>query len=716
MLPGLWPAGGAGGPSAQQVEDITDAIETYRRVLALAAQKLEDLDLPEALARFTEVIDAYNAGKLPAASPLTRQIVGQAYEGRARTLANLGRNADARADYEALIRYDPTWPVDRERTSPKILALYDEARRRLVGTLAVQTDPPGAMISLDGQPAGRSPLFDKELTAGSHRIEVEAPGFEPIAQTIEIAGGTRLETSLRLTPNARSVLVVTSPAGSRVSVDSQQRGVTFGEAGEDYAEVAEQLGLSTSDLSAPLLVEHLSPGEHLIRVEKECFEPQLLSVNVVVDPNGNAPIRFHPLKLTPSLGSLSLDTTPTGAQIELDGKPAGTTPARLDGICSGPHEVRMRKPGLGQWIGQVSVTRGQKTSITAPLRMTLAYVGMPAEGPAGRPPLGEVELGEALEGLASLNVIGPDRGLPGEWLARAKAGQGRSLTPEYIQGVARETGADIVLAAGPDEGAFERRVIVTLYDAAHPQMPPDTLPVSLDDETDTEKLLALLEGQLPMTRPWIGLRLIETHNTVNPTAIRIPPDGPAGKAGVRLGQRIVSLGGTPVRSPADLAKALAGLKEGAQASLTIQQPGGAPRQVNVLVGSSPVVAGLADASVRYSLLAARMGFRARMEAARGHPDRLARNTALLNLGVALMHAGRHEDALKEALDQVDLPAGNGISAGTVAYLKALCLEALGRSQEARTQLELAAGQPDATLGSHDGPPVAERAARLLSGD
>ena len=176
----------------------------------------------------------------------------------------------------------------------------------------------------------------------------------------------------------------------------------------------------------------------------------------------------------------------------------------------------------------------------------------------------------------------------------------------------------------------------------------------------------------------------------------------------------MSLGGQPLASAADLDKAISTLKEGAQASLMLQAPGAAPRQVNNALGATPVMVSMDDPAQLYARLAAEMAWRARSETASGMAASVERGASLLNLSVALMQAGSYEAALKE-LNQLTLPAGAGISSGTVSYLLGMCLKALKKLPEARQQLEAAADQPDATLWSNDGPPVAERARRLMAG-
>ncbi len=714
VLLAAWPAPAFARPAgAQEVEDLAGSWEKYRGVLTLANQKLEDLELPEALAAFSEVVDAYQTGRLSASSPPARQIVGQAFEGRARTYANLGRDAEAESDFASLVRFDLTWPLDRTRTSPKILAIHDKVRARLVGTLAIRTEPPGALLALDGRPAGRTPLFDHEILAGTYAMAVEAPGFESLTETVKVDGGGRLEKLLTLVPNARGVLVATTPAGARVSVDGKERGATFGEAGPEYAEAAAAAGIPLAQVSAPLLLEHVAPGAHLLRVEKECHEPLSVAIEVSVDPSGNPPLRIEPLRLTPSLGGLAVESIPSGAEVLVDGKPAGRTPARLGEQCSGAHRVLLRRSGVGQWIGEVQVARGQVAMVKQALRMTVAYVGMTVAGTAGEAPAGERDLGEALAALTSFNVLRPGDGLPEDLRARAGGVSGAGLETGFVSRVAAETGADLVIAAKPAEGGFGRKLEVLIHAARYPVS--DRVGLSLDEEDAVDRLLERLDEKPVLAGAWLGLSTIDTHRSRNPIIVRAQPGGPAAAAGAMPGESVISLGGRAVERAADLDKAVAGMAPGTRASLTLQQPGRQPRVVNVTIGATPVMPAPRDPARLGSVLAANLSFRARLEEALDRSGGQDHTSALLGLGVLLMGEGQCQAALTGAFEVVSPPRGAGISAGTASYLRALCLKRLGRAEEARRWLQEAASQPDATLGTNGGPPVAERAARLLEG-
>jgi len=83
----------------------------------------------------------------------------------------------------------------------------------------------------------------------------------------------------------------------------------------------------------------------------------------------------------------------------------------------------------------------------------------------------------------------------------------------------------------------------------------------------------------------------------------------------------------------------------------------------------------------------------------------------LNLAIAHMHLANWDDAQAELKD-AQLADGSGVSAGTVAYLTGLCLEAVGRTPDAQAAFTKAAAAPLARL-SAEGPLVAPLAQQKL---
>ncbi len=58
-------------------------------------------------------------------------------------------------------------------------------------TLHVDSDVPGAQVFVDRTFLGKTPFTTTEVKAGAHKINVSAPGFEGIAQDLELAPGSR---------------------------------------------------------------------------------------------------------------------------------------------------------------------------------------------------------------------------------------------------------------------------------------------------------------------------------------------------------------------------------------------------------------------------------------------------------------------------------------------------------------------------------------------
>jgi len=91
----------------------------------------------------------------------------------------------------------------------------------------------------------------------------------------------------------------------------------------------------------PFTVVGLSPGKHMVAVNKQGYTSELRSVDVI--SGGKSSLVFH---LAPVNALMVVNSTPAGAQISLDGKPTGrVTPAQF-AVEKGNHTVGLRKQGF----------------------------------------------------------------------------------------------------------------------------------------------------------------------------------------------------------------------------------------------------------------------------------------------------------------------------------------------------------------------------------
>jgi hypothetical protein len=95
------------------------------------------------------------------------------------------------------------------QSTVKIAKKLDQAiLRTMYAGIAVETQPSGAMVSLNGAMYGETPFSTQALTEGAYRLQITKPGYVPVSDSFVAAKGstvTRL-VKLELTKEARDSL------------------------------------------------------------------------------------------------------------------------------------------------------------------------------------------------------------------------------------------------------------------------------------------------------------------------------------------------------------------------------------------------------------------------------------------------------------------------------------------------------------------------------
>jgi hypothetical protein len=188
--------------------------------------------------------------------------------------------------------------------------------------------------------------------------------------------------------------------------------------------------------------------------------------------------------------------------------------------------------------------------------------------------------------------------------------------------------------------------------------------------------------------------------------IRAPAVGAGARAGLAPGDLVVAAGGQPVASVAELNARIAAAKANENLALDVRGRDGAARTVTVTVSELPGTIPMRDRTLLYNKVLIEM-----QDAVRTAKTPIPQGAARLNLAIVHMRLQNWDDARLE-LEQVKLPDGPGVSAGTVAYLLGLTYEALGRTADAETAFTRAAAAPESTL-SDEGPLVRSLAQQKL---
>jgi hypothetical protein len=74
-------------------------------------------------------------------------------------------------------------------------------------------------------------------------------------------------------------------------------------------------------------------------------------------PSPNAAPEQSTAAAAPAQASLAIDSTPSGADIEIDGAFVGNTPSAIN-VATGSHQVAVKKKGFANWTRTLNVTGG----------------------------------------------------------------------------------------------------------------------------------------------------------------------------------------------------------------------------------------------------------------------------------------------------------------------------------------------------------------------
>ena len=112
----------------------------------------------------------------------------------------------------------------------------------LFRSLVVSTDPGEAMVTLDGEEKGRTPVTIEPVQPGSYGLQVDRRGKSSVLQQVVVEAGKTVELDIALVEEAGSLEVKPSVSGAKVLVN----GVEVGQGRQ--------------------LIENLKPGSYSVRV------------------------------------------------------------------------------------------------------------------------------------------------------------------------------------------------------------------------------------------------------------------------------------------------------------------------------------------------------------------------------------------------------------------------------------------------------------------
>jgi hypothetical protein len=341
LLLGARPA--ASQAPAEVPEAVQREVQSAQDDLARAVAEFEGPQQSRSIVALDVVIARLEAVGPRALPPRGRDILAQAYEYRGRAYFGIGLSEKASENFRQLVQLKPDHALSKETVSPKIVDLFNNVKRTLVGYLAVSSQPAGAQVTLVGAGGTRTDLgltdfFPIEVLSGDYTVEIARPGYQTETRTVSITARDTQNLEVPLVRVLASAFFVTEPAGVEVWIDGELKATTSGNLAPELHEEVRARGLDPAKASARTEIANISLGSHAIELRRRCYE----TVKRTLDTTQPQDYTADPVKMEDSVASLRLVSDPPGARILLNGEARGVTPAQIDGICSGKVRVEVK--------------------------------------------------------------------------------------------------------------------------------------------------------------------------------------------------------------------------------------------------------------------------------------------------------------------------------------------------------------------------------------
>lgn len=211
------------------------------------------------------------------------------------------------------------------------------------GTIA-DASSPAALASTEPD----VPERDVAAPAPPSGVPAEPEPPAPVTSPAPAAPPARTTAAAPVAAPVGRLLVRSTPPGAQVAVNGEPRGTT------------------------PLALSDLSYADYDLTLTFGGYESQNRRVTISADdPIAALDTRLAPVPVPETasvgVGSIFVDTRPTGAEVWLDQRLVGETPMLIPDVPTGSHHVEFKNDGYRDWATTVEVGSAPQTRVTASL-------------------------------------------------------------------------------------------------------------------------------------------------------------------------------------------------------------------------------------------------------------------------------------------------------------------------------------------------------------
>ncbi len=210
------------------------------------------------------------------------------------------------------------------------------------GAIEVKSTPEGAAVYLDGDDTDeKTNIILADLEPGDYTVKLALEYHDDWTKDVTVEGGDTVTVEAMLVANAFGALQVNStPPGAAIWLDGDSTGV-----------------------ATDAFFDSLAVGSHTLKLTLKDYKDWDTTVTIVKDE-----IDTVNAVLVLKTGSIQVNSTPTGADIFLDGVDKETvTNALLTDVTLGDHTIKLTLDGYADWDTTVTVNEDETATIDAVL-------------------------------------------------------------------------------------------------------------------------------------------------------------------------------------------------------------------------------------------------------------------------------------------------------------------------------------------------------------
>jgi hypothetical protein len=223
----------------------------------------------------------------------------------------------------------------------------------ITSSFFIESSPSNASIYVDGIYKGETPLdVSGVYPPGRYPITLQKDGYIAWHTSGVVEAGKQTQISATLTPLLSTLTVTSTPAGAAIYLDGAPEGKT------------------------PATFESIMAGEHSLRLVLIGYDDWTTDVELLANQPITVAAKLDK-RVTPYTGTLTVQSSPSRADVEIDGALRGQTPITLTDLPPGIHTVILSLEKYESWESEIQIVEGEPAQITATL------TPLPSPTPAG---------------------------------------------------------------------------------------------------------------------------------------------------------------------------------------------------------------------------------------------------------------------------------------------------------------------------------------------